>query len=793
MKGKTSPKLTGLRRRIDARIIWALFAKDALEALKNKNTIVVIFTSLFMVFFYRGLPILSMQGEPINVLIYDPGNSDLLARLENSRNIQPYTYPSEERMKQFLANGEVPELGLVVPANFDQALQAGENPELRGYVLRWVSENDAEALRRTVETEIGALLGRPVPIELSNDRVDLLPESGGLGEMAAFGLAYILIMTGVILIPHLMLEEKQNRTLDALSVSPASPGQIVAGKALAGLFYCSLGGVIALAVNHGLVVHWWLALLTVVLGSLFTVSLGLWLGIKIDSRAQLSMWAWAILLPLIMPVVFSLLQGLLPAAWVRIMKIIPSAVIFDLIRISFANPISIVKTLLLLVWIAAAAGLGLAVVAWTLHRRDREAETFSGPWQKPLINIAAKSQNLFATLLERISRLRKPHRAVGLEPALAAESATPEPGPPSSLAMIRIIAAKDLVEAFKNRLILSILLGSTFIILSAAALPLLLSSQNPPRIVVYDQGRSAILRSLAARQDLQLFIVDSHVAMETALASSQGLALGLILPADFDQRAGSEQTAVPSSAIALPAYFPHWAEPELLSQQAAFCAAQLSQASGAMIDLDLAGHAVYPAADLSGAPLMLLLNLVAVILVIGTALVPLLVIEEKETQTLKVLLVSPANLAQVILGKALVGLFFSLLPALVVMLFYRSLFVHWEVAILAVLLTAALAVATGLLLGILADSPTTASLWGSLLLLIMIGSALLKLFSGLNLPPAIQSALDWLPGSAMLLLFRISQAGEIPPGLLWFNGSVLLAAIAAVSVLLAWRLRTLER
>jgi ABC-2 type transport system permease protein len=146
-------------------------------------------------------------------------------------------------------------------------------------------------------------------------------------------------MTGVVLVPHLMLEEKQNRTLEALSVSPASPGHIIAGKALAGIFYCSLGGMVALLINRILVVHWWLAILTVLAGSLFTVSLGLWLGIKIDSRSQLSMWSWVILLPLIMPLIFSLLQGLIPDVWVRISSVVPSSVILQLSKASFANPI----------------------------------------------------------------------------------------------------------------------------------------------------------------------------------------------------------------------------------------------------------------------------------------------------------------------------------------------------------------------------------------------------------------------------------------------------------------------
>jgi ABC-type transport system involved in multi-copper enzyme maturation permease subunit len=116
--------------------------------------------------------------------------------------------------------------------------------------------------------------------------------------------------------------------------------------------------------------------------------------------------------------------------------------------------------------------------------------------------------------------------------------------------------------------------------------------------------------------------------------------------------------------IELQAYYPHWAAPDRFSQLEAFFEEQFHQAAPGLGQLTLADQAVYPPVELSGQSAMLLLNLIVVILVIGIALVPLLMIEEKEAQTLKVLLVSPANLKQVVAGKALVGLFYSLLPAL---------------------------------------------------------------------------------------------------------------------------------
>lgn len=787
MRTKTLQQFTWLRLRESARIVWALFAKDVLEALKNKNTITIVFTSMLIVFFYRALPGLSGQGESPAVLVYDAGSSKLVSLLENSRNIKLTTYPSEEKMKQVLADKDVPQLGLVIPQGFDQAVQAGESLELQGYILRWVDSKDAAMIQRSAETEISSLLGQPVQINLEGNRVEMLPESDGLGMQAGLGLVFVLIMIGVTLVPHLMLEEKQNRTLDVLAVSPASTGQIMTGKALAGIFYCCLGGVVALIVNQTLVVHWWLAILTVVLGSLFTVSLGLWLGIKIDSRAQLSVWTWVILLPLFLPVIFSLFQGLIPDVLVRIVKVVPTAAVFDLIRISFANPIPIGTTFLLFAWILAAAGIGLAAGAWSLRRRDREPDVSARPWRQSLTKAVAGSQGIFKSLLEKVAGLRRPQNIAGHEPSLAGEGAQQESRPRSGLAMIRIIAAKDLMEALKNRLILSILVGSTIILLTGALLPLLIFSNNLPQMVVYDQGRSAILQGLAAREDIRVSIVDSREAMEAGLAFYPSLRLGLILPVDFDQRAGDGQT------IQLQAYYPHWAALDGVSQRAAFFEGQFNQAFQAMIHLDLAGHAVYPSIILSGQPLLLLLNLLTVILIIGITLVPLLMIEEKEARTLNVLLVSPASLKHVIIGKALVGFFYSLIPVAVIIFLYYRLFVHWDVAVLSILLTACLAVVAGLLLGIVSDSPTTASMWGSLILVLMIGSAFLKLFTGLNLPPAVQSALDWLPGSAILQLFSISQAGAVPSGLLWLNVSALLVAITVVTLLLAWRMRRMER
>jgi ABC-2 type transport system permease protein len=176
--------------------------------------------------------------------------------LENSPNLQAHSeYPSEARMKELLAEGEVPELGLVIPADFDQIIDSGGNPVLQGYVMNWVNEKDAAELQRTVGEEINQLVGKPIRIEMQGNRVFPKPDSGGSGVTAGFAFIYIITTLGLVLVPYLILEEKQAHTMEALLVSPASERQVVMGKALAGLFYCLAGAGLGLLLFSQLVVH----------------------------------------------------------------------------------------------------------------------------------------------------------------------------------------------------------------------------------------------------------------------------------------------------------------------------------------------------------------------------------------------------------------------------------------------------------------------------------------------------------------------------------------------------------
>ncbi len=282
---------------------------------------------------------------------------------------------------------------------FDQALERGESPELQGFAIHWLREADVEALKITMQAEISRLLGRDITIRMQEGRVYNHARSGGLGMWATLSLVFLVIMIGMTLIPHLMLEEKQTHTLEALLVSPASAGKVISAKAIVGLFYCLVGAAVTMAMYHRLVVHWWLLILAAITLALFTVSIGLLLGVIVDNRGQLTLWAWVFLIPFLLPIFISQLEGLLPEALIQVLRYIPTVVAFNLIRTSYAGTVPLAGTLLQVAWLVCWAGMVMFGAAWLVSRRDREGTFVPAGWQAQLEAPQASGAGLFAPLL----------------------------------------------------------------------------------------------------------------------------------------------------------------------------------------------------------------------------------------------------------------------------------------------------------------------------------------------------------------------------------------------------------
>jgi ABC-type Na+ efflux pump permease subunit len=356
-----------------------------------------------------------------------------------------------------------------------------------------------------------------------------------------------------------------------------------------------------------------------------------------------------------------------------------------------------------------------------------------------------------------------------------------------SLRMIWAIARKDIVDAIQNKTVIGIMIGVGFMMLSSQALSLLVKSQGDPSAVAYDPGSSSVVRTLVRGRTIRLGIADSFDSMVSVVAQSVEPRLGIVLPQDFDSLAeGNEPVEVQG-------YVSHWVKSDQVADLVIYFEEHLSAAAGNAVRIQVADNQVYPNPDELGYSTMVSTGVVLGVMTIGLILVPILLIEEKETHTLEALMVSPVRTPHLMLGKLLAGLFYALISSVVIFIFSGYWIVHWWVVLLAVFLGALCAVVTGLLVGTIFDNITTVNLWIGMIIVFFLLPIFIWSSIAPKLPETIQTLAQGLPSLAMFKLVGLSLAETVTLNQVSPYVLVMAMFILLMVGLVAWRIRYLDR
>lgn len=353
------------------RIVWAIAAKDVVDALKNKTILGLMIGVVMTMLTGRALPILLSLADTRTVVVYDQGRSALVAELQKRDGVRLRRARSREAMEEAIVGSGGPGLGLILPEDLDSSLEGGQTPVLTGAVAHWVSRNDVADLQAFFEGELSELVGRPVRIVIDASRIYPQADGGGFAHMAAIVIVLVITTVGMFLVPQLIMDERQTHTLDALMVSPANAGQVVVGKALAGAFYCLVSAGVALALNHTLIVNWGTAVLATVCGTVFAVAVGLLLGSLFETAQQMGAVAGLLAAALFLPTYLTLATTKLPAIGQVLLSKLPTVALARVFLISLSNsvPAAEVWSNLGIVMVLSVGVLG--GVVWKLRRLDR--------------------------------------------------------------------------------------------------------------------------------------------------------------------------------------------------------------------------------------------------------------------------------------------------------------------------------------------------------------------------------------------------------------------------------------
>ena len=346
---------------------WAIGSKDIVDALKNKNTRTNIVLLVFIVVFFYWSSTPRPFDKKIDVAIYDEGNSsltDLSTQLGDGYSFRFYEASSLQEMERMMGYKQ---LGIVLPSDFDRTLEAGGEPELSGYIL-WVHRTRVSDLELKYSDKFSELLGQPVRVNIGKNFI--IPQPDVETSTVQFTILFAVFRMAISVVPHLMMEEKQTRTMDALLVSPASAGQVIMGKALAGVFYLLLSGGLFFALNWAYVTHWGLALLAFLCTALFSIGVALALGAFIKSPQQMTLWMLPIVVVLLIPAFFAQ-EPNLTANLKVIFSWLPTTAVVEMFQFALSSHAPLSQLLTNLTIALGSTVLVFALVIWKVRRADR--------------------------------------------------------------------------------------------------------------------------------------------------------------------------------------------------------------------------------------------------------------------------------------------------------------------------------------------------------------------------------------------------------------------------------------
>ena len=209
--------------------------------------------------------------------IADAGRSQIVELAGELTSLRLRSYPDGDALLRAVEAGAV-DLGLILPAGFDASLAAGEATEVTAYLWGQSLLQNRALLGTTVIQLLRQVAGQTSPLEV----VTTVLGDGTVIPWRERFMPFIVLITvliGGIMVPSSSLvNEKQRRTLRALTITPAMLGEVLVAKGLTGVLLATATGAMILVLNQAFGAQPLLLLLVLTLGSVMAATFGILLG-----------------------------------------------------------------------------------------------------------------------------------------------------------------------------------------------------------------------------------------------------------------------------------------------------------------------------------------------------------------------------------------------------------------------------------------------------------------------------------------------------------------------------------
>jgi ABC-2 type transport system permease protein len=248
-------------------------------------------------------------APPARLAIVDEGSSAITTALRDVEGIEVSVLDDRGAMAAAVEAHDY-DAGLYLPAGTDEALASGQRVELELLVSGRSLASTRLVVGVTTLDEVRAVAGAEPPVEVVVTTVGDQNWVPVEDRMLPFIVIYAVVIAGLFLPASSMVSEREQRTLDALLVTPVKMSEVLVGKGALGVVLAVLMGWVTLALNNALGAQPLAMTLFLLLGGVMMAEVGLVVGSWAKDSNTLFTTVKGGALLVVAPVLFTLFPSL---------------------------------------------------------------------------------------------------------------------------------------------------------------------------------------------------------------------------------------------------------------------------------------------------------------------------------------------------------------------------------------------------------------------------------------------------------------------------------------------------
>ena len=254
-------------------LLWKELTKGSRSFIFIMALVVPIVISLLLALLFG-----SIFSDRAKLGIVDEGNSQIPARASEMEALIVTQYDSASELREAVARGAV-DIGMVLPKGFDDRVAAREPAEVDGYIWGESGLDSRAILGTSILSLFRDIAGYEPPVEIVTTTLGKAQTLPWEDRLLPF-IVLMSIMIGGMMIPATSLaQERQDRTLVALTTTPTTLGDVLTAKGILGVLVAATMAVVTLALNQAFGGDAVLLIGALILGSMMAVIFGLLLGV----------------------------------------------------------------------------------------------------------------------------------------------------------------------------------------------------------------------------------------------------------------------------------------------------------------------------------------------------------------------------------------------------------------------------------------------------------------------------------------------------------------------------------